>query len=69
MSLIIFVFAFVIVSCIIVQLATFLLENDTNLNYTTMYIKGTARGSTGLLESNSMLEAKRAKLRKRNSKF
>ena len=69
MSLIIFVFAFVIVSCIIVQLATFLLENDTNLNYTTMYIKGTARGSMGLLESNSMLETKRAKLRKRNSKF
>lgn len=69
MSLIIFAVAFVIVSCVIVRLADNVLINNKSSNYITLYIKGTARGSIGLFESNSMLEAKRANLRKKNSKF
>lgn len=69
MSLIIFVVAFVIVSYVIVRLANNVLVNNQCSNYITFYVKGTARGSIGLFESNSMLEAKRATLKKRNSKF
>lgn len=69
MSLIVFAFAFVIVSCCIVRLAFFVLENEKNSNYITLYIKGTVRGSMGLFESSSMLEAKREKLGRKNSKF
>ncbi len=69
MSLIIFVVAFIIVSYVIVHLANNVLVNNQSSNYITLYIKGTARGSIGLFESNSMLEAKRASLQKKNSKF
>ena len=69
MSLIVFAFAFVFVSYVIIRLAFFVLENEKNSSYITMYIKGTVRGSMGLFESSSMLEAKREKLRRKNSKF
>lgn len=69
MSLFIFAAAFVIVSCVIVRLADRVLANNGNSNYITLYVKGTARGSMGMFESNSMLEAKRAKLLRRNSRF
>ena len=76
MSLILFVIGFIIVSAIILWLSNFILGNnnviitdDLNSGYITTFVKGSSRGSMGLLESNSMLEAKRTQLNKKNSKF
>lgn len=70
MSLIIFGVSFIGISILILKIANKVLINDKiSLKYIKSYIKGTARGSMGLFESNSTLESKRMELRKRNTKF
>lgn len=68
MSLIIFVIAFAIVSCMIIWLANHILTGKQSPDYITLYIRGTAGTSTDLLESKGMLEIKHESLKK-NSKF
>lgn len=44
-------------------------HEENSSGYFLEHIKGTARGSMGKFESNSMLELKREKLKKKNAKF
>lgn len=72
MILLLFAGVFILISIILLQIGKYMLENNMPVNhtsYTASFVKGSARGTIGMFESNSMLEAKRAKLKKVNSKF
>lgn len=75
MSLIIFAIVFTVASGVILIYANYMLSHkgyygaNNKVEYITNYVKGTARGNMGLLESRSMLETKRTNVNKKHSKF
>lgn len=74
MILIIFIFIFSIISISMLTIANRVIGDENIINesqycYTTVFVKGTTRGSVGMFVSNSMLEKMREKLKTRYSKF
>ena len=70
MILVLFAIAFVIISLILLHIIH---DWEDRLAvpsvYKLYYIKGSARGSMGRFISNSMLEEKRTRINRKNSKF
>lgn len=74
MILIMFIFIFSIISIVMLTIANRVIGDENRINesqycYTTVFVKGTTRGSVGIFVSNSMLEKMREKLKTRYSKF
>lgn len=70
MILVLFVIAFVIEAMVILKIAKHFLKNNSNTSHIDLtFVKGTTRGSIGLLETDEILEVKRRQLKRKTAKF
>ena len=67
MEIIIFVFVFLIITLLLLKLTKG--KDQTEHGYDLTFVKGTARGSIGMITSTETLEELRLKLNSKNSKF
>ena len=70
MVLIFFVFLMLLIGCGLVKYAYYIEEKANQQScYSTCYVKGAVRGMEGMFVSESMLQYRRNKVNKKNSKF